>query len=142
MLRTRFVVLQMKDIVRTGIFALIGLILLIVLIWAVLPDRPEGAAAHGGNFVPGTYTSYIILHNRPITVSVTVDEEKIVDITMSELGQVQEVFYPLIRPTMATLSERVIYSQSTNVQIPVEANMTGRILLDAIDAALMQALNQ
>jgi uncharacterized protein with FMN-binding domain len=128
----------MKDIVRTGIFVIIGIVLLIVLIWAIMP---RGAASDIGarNFVPGTYTSYIIIHNLPIGVSVTVDEDKIIDITLSELAESQEVFYPLIRPTMATLSREVISRQTTNIETPTEAAITSRILLDAINNALWQA---
>jgi len=92
-----------------------------------------------GAFVPGTYTSYIIIHNQPITVSVTVDEDEIIDITLSELAQSQEVFYPLIRPTMAQLSQQVLSNQSTNIEAPTEAAITSRILLDAINNALLQA---
>jgi len=138
MVKSRFVVLQMKDIVRTGIFVLIGLALLIVLILAIMP-RSSGTDMGARNFVPGTYTSYIILHNRPISVSVTVDEDSIIDISLSDMAEIQEVFYPLIRPTMASLSQQVIDRQSTNIETPVEAAVTSRILLDAIDSALMQA---
>ena len=139
MVKSRFVVLQMKDIIRMGIFIAIGIILLVVLIWAIMPGRSAGGDVAVGNFVPGTYTSYIIIHNQPIVVSVTVDEDSILDITLSEMAESQEVFYPLIRPTMATLSRRVIDAQSTNVEAPLEAAITSRILLDAINNALLQA---
>ena len=137
MVKSRFVVLQMKDIVRTGIFVVIGLVLLIVLIWAIMPRGAADAGAR--NFVPGTYTSYIIIHNRPIGVSVTVDDSKIIDIVLSDMAESQEVFYPLIRPTMAVLSQEVIDRQTTNIEGPAEAAVTSRILLDAINNALMQA---
>jgi len=136
MVKSRFVVLQMKDIVRTGIFVVIGLVLLIVLIMAIMP---RGTGADARSFIPGTYTSYIIIHNRPIGVSVTVDDSKIIDIALSEMAESQEVFYPLIRPTMATLSQEVISRQTTNIETPTEAAITSRILLDAINNALMQA---
>ena len=138
MVKSRFVVLQMKDIVRTGIFVIIGLVLLIVLIWAIMP-RGSGSDMGFRNFIPGTYTSYIIIHNRPIGVSVTVDDSKIIDISLSEMAESQEVFYPLIRPTMATLSQEVISRQTTDIETPIEAAITSRILLDAINNALMQA---
>lgn len=143
MVKSRFVVLQMKDIIRAGIFVIIGIILLIVLIRAIVPNRAAGAetgiSAIYGAFVPGTYTSYIIIHNQPISVSVTVDEDKILDIVLSEMAESQEVFYPLIRPTMAQLSRQVIDTQSTNIDAPLEVMMTSRILLDAINSALQQA---
>jgi uncharacterized protein with FMN-binding domain len=141
MAKSRFVVLRMKDIIRTGIFILIGIILLVALIWAIMPrgGRDGGAMADLGNFVPGTYTSYIILHNRPVAISVTVDEERILDIALSEMEAAIEVFYPLIRPTMMNLSQEVIRTQSTDIQAPLEVQHTSRILLDAINAAIYQA---
>ena len=142
MVKSRFMVLQMKDIIRTGIFVIIGIILLVVLIWAIMPSRGAQEGVRAGNFTPGTYTSYIIIHNQPISVSVSVDENEIIDITLSEMAESQEVFYPLIRPTMAALSQQVIRSQSTNIEAPIEAAVTSRILLDAINSALMQAVNQ
>ena len=144
MARTRFVVLRMKDIVRTGIFILIGVILLVALIWAVMPSRSSeggmGEAFEPGSFVPGTYTSYIILHNRPVSISVTVDDSAILDIAISDMDQSLEVFYPLIRPTMAELSQKVLNTQSTKIETGVEVQYTSMILLDAINMALLQAL--
>ena len=141
MVKTRIILLQMKQIIRTAIFAAIGLALIIFLIWAIIPSGgTAGSDARAeGPFVPGSYTSYIIIHNRPISVVVTVDEEYIVSIELSEMGETQEVFYPLIRPTMETLSQEIIRYQTTDINAPLEVSVTSRILLDAVNSALMQA---
>ena len=141
MTKSRFMVLRMKDIIRTGIIALVGLILLVVLIWAVLPRGGATVDAVFGTFVPGTYTSYIVIHNQPIAVYVTVDEESIVDITLGEMAETQAVFYPLIQPTMHTLAQQILSAQSTQIDAPTGAVMTSRILLDAVNSALAQAVN-
>ena len=143
MIKARFVVLRMKDIVRTGIFILIGVVLLIALIWAVMPSRNAGDGTNmydTGSFIPGTYTSYIILHNRPVSISVTVDDSHILDIAISDMDQSLEVFYPLIRPTMDELSQKVLTTQSTNIEARLETQYTSRILLDPINMALFEAL--
>ena len=142
MVKTRFMVFRMKDIIRMGVFILVGVILLITLIWAVIPNRPrdtQSASNIVGDFMPGTYTSYIILHNRPLTVSVTVDENHILDIGISEVPQAVEVFYPLIRPTMVNLSQEIIERQSTDIYAPLETMHTTAVLLEAINTALLQA---
>jgi uncharacterized protein with FMN-binding domain len=69
-----------------------------------------------------------------------VDDSAILDIAISEMDQSLEVFYPLIRPTMAELSQKVLTTQSTNIEASVETQYTSRILLDAINMALFQAL--
>ena len=144
MAKTRIIVVQMKEIIRTAIFALIGLVLIIFLIWAIVPSRSDaGAGAHiVGPFVPGAYTSYIIIHNHPISVVVTVDENYITGIELQNMAQTQEVFFPLIRPTMYALSEEIIRHQTTAIVPPLEVSHTSRILLDAVNSALMQAKAQ
>ena len=140
MVKTRIIVLQMREIIRTAIFAAIGLALIILLIWAILPSGTGAEDARiEGPFTPGSYTAYIIIHNRPISVVVTVDEEAIVAIELQNMAETQEVFFPLIRPTMDSLSQNIIRYQTTDVTPPPEAAVTGRILLDAVNSALLQA---
>jgi len=142
MAKSRFVVLRMKDIIRTGIFVLIGIVLLVALIWAIMPrggSSNDAMQSTYGNFIPGEYTAYIILHNRPVSVTVTVDENNILAIALSEMEAVIEVFYPLMRPTMTEISQSVIATQSTAFEPSLETMHTSRILLDAIELALYQA---
>ena len=139
MVKTRIIVLQMKDIIRTAIFAAIGLAVIFFLIWMIMPSGSASEARIEGPFIPGSYTSYIVIHNRPISVVVTVDEEVITSIELLNMAETQEVFYPLIRPTMESLSSQIIRSQSTDIDPPLEVSVTSRILLDAVNTALMQA---
>ena len=101
MVRSRFVVLKMKDIIRMGIFVLLGIALLIALLFAIMPSSPNVQEVTS-RFAPGTYTAYIILHNQPVAVAVTVCDEQILDIALSDFGGSLEVFFPLIPPTMAS----------------------------------------
>jgi uncharacterized protein with FMN-binding domain len=136
---SRFIVLKLSHITRTAVIALIGLIAIIALIIAVLPKRSPGSGASIYN--PGTYTAHIILNNRPVSVSVTVDAHEITSIEMSDMEASLEIFYPLFRPTMEELSREIIQKQTTNVQTSAESMHTSRILLDAVNYALGQAAN-
>ncbi|MCL2170817.1 MAG: hypothetical protein FWB71_01590 [Defluviitaleaceae bacterium] len=139
-MKTRIVVLQMKDIVRTAIIAAVGLALVILLIWAIVPSRGTQQEAQAmGAFVPGSYTAYIVIHNRPISVVVTVDEDSILNVELLNMAETQEVFYPLLRPTMERLSAEIVRYQSTEISAPLEISVTSRILLDAVNHALNQA---
>jgi len=129
----------MKDIIRTAIFAAIALAVIIFLLWVIIPSGGASEARIEGPFVPGSYTSYIIIHNRPISVVVTVDEESILSIELLNMAETQEVFFPLIRPTMESLSHQIIRYQSTDITPPLEVSVTSRILLDAVNTAILQA---
>jgi len=130
-------VLQVKDIIRTGIFVLIGLLLIILLVMALLPKKEASAQAV---YAPGTYTAQIILHNKPVNIEVTVSEHDIMGIALTGMEESQELFYPLFKPTMSHLSKEVVKQQTTNIPTTADSAVTSNILLRAIRAALAQAM--
>ena len=136
MSKSRFVVLKLSHITRMAIIALIGLIILIALILIVLPrNKHAGEAVYN----PGSYTANIVLHNKPVSVIVTVDERKITSIELSQIEDNVAAFYPLFKPTLDDLSKEIIRKQTTNVTTNVETMYTSQILLDAVNSALGKA---
>jgi len=133
----RIFVLQLKDLIRTGIFVLVGLLLIVFLVWVMLPKK---AASASEVYNPGTYTAQIVLHSKPVNVEVTVSTQEITGVTLTGMEEAQEVFYPLFKPTMSFLSQEVVRAQTTDITIDTESAMTGEILLKAIRAALAQAI--
>ena len=144
---TKIFVLQMKDLIRIGIFTLLGLALVIMLLVLLIPRgrgeaRPEEEAAHPtvqARFWPGTHTSTIILNDEPIEVRVAVSENEILAVYMSGFGDVQRVFYPLFEPRMQDLAEEVLRHQSAYIHPATDHPVTTGILQDAIIAALRTA---
>ncbi len=132
---TKIVVVQMKQLIRTVIFTVLGILLIGVLIYFFIPKDDNSSAIYN----PGTYKSEIILHNNPVTVEVTVSEDEILDIQLLNMGETQEVFYPLFSQSMETLSAAIIENQSLEVEYEKDASMTNEILLKAVDKALEQA---
>jgi len=119
-----------------GIFILAGLAVLIALIFLLQPKKEKGEAMYN----PGTYTAQIVLHNKPVLVEVTVTADEITAVGLTDLEESQEVFYPLFRPTMDELSKEVVLYQTANIPVGDEAPVTGKILLEAINNALLQAV--
>jgi len=139
---TRIVVWKMKDLIKIGIIAVVGLAAIIALVIALTPSGGGSNAGASGRavFVPGTYSAQIILHNEPVNINVTVSEREITAIEMSEMLPSQQVMYPLFIPTMEALSREIIRRQTTNVTIDSGAVVTGSILLNAVNVALEQAV--
>ncbi|MDR3239283.1 MAG: hypothetical protein LBT44_04270 [Clostridiales bacterium] len=135
---TKIVVLQLKDVIKTIVFAILGLAVLLLLIYLFVP-RTEPEPASSALYVPGVYTSQITLHNSPVDVSVVVSEEKILAVTMSSLAEAEEVFYPLVKPVMETLSKEIVEYQTTRLTPSADYPITGQILLDAVQIALNKA---
>jgi len=142
---TRIFVLQMKDLIRIGIFTLLGLALIILLLVLLVPrgrgatPEDDQAVYSSDRFVPGTYVSTIILNNEPVQVRVTVSEEDILMVYLSGMDEVQRTFYPLFEPRMQDLAEEVLRYQSVNIVPQTDYPVTTGILHEAVIAALRMA---
>ncbi len=132
---TKIIVVQLKELLKTALFALLGILLIALLIYFFLPREKNTTAM----YTPGTYSSQITLHNTPVSVDVTVTSKKITSIQLKNMAEVQEVFYPLVQPTFDKLAKEIVKSQSLDVNIPQDAVITSNVLLDAVSKALLQA---
>ena len=141
---TKIFVLQMKDLIRIGIFTLLGLALVILLLVLLVP-RGRGAAPeeeagyYTQRFIPGTYVSTIILNAEPVQVRVTVSENDILMVYLSGMDDVQRTFYPLFEPRMRDLAEEILRYQSAQIEPQTDYPVTTGILHEAVIAALRLA---
>ena len=133
----RIYVVQIREILKTLLFALVGLAIILLLIYFFAPKEKNAETAE--LYVPGTYSAAIMVKEGPITVDVVVTGNEIVSVKLRNLTEAHETFYPLLRPAMAQISEDVIKAQGTDVTIPDQYSVTGTTLLTAVRQALAQA---
>lgn len=137
---TKIFVLQLKDLIKSAVFAAIGLLLIILLIYLFVPrSKAQTDPETASGYIPGTYTSEIVLHNNPVSVEVTVTESEIVSVDLKNMAETQEVFYPLFSPTMENLSKEIVRYQSIDITPSAEYPVTEQILLNAVNVALDKA---
>ena len=74
--KTKIVVLHMKEMIYTLIFAGLGILLILLLIFMFLPKESK-KTAETMNYVAGVYTSTIQFNDNTIDVQVVVDESRI-----------------------------------------------------------------
>ena len=60
--KTKIVVLHMKEIIYTAVFALLGILLIILLAFMFYPKQ-KNSVDKTQRYVPGIYTSTITLNN-------------------------------------------------------------------------------
>ena len=82
--RTKIVVLHMKEIIYTAVFAALAVLLIVLLMFMFLPKNKE-ARTNEEKYMPGVYTSTVTLNNTALEVEVTVDEAHINSIRFSNL---------------------------------------------------------
>jgi uncharacterized protein with FMN-binding domain len=135
----RIFVLHKKDLIRAGIIAAVALVVIIGALVLLISRGPREDGGMGARFVPGTYSSTILLHNEPLHVRVTVSENEILSIYMTDMADIHRTFYPLFEPRLADLAQEVLRYQSAHISPRTDYPVTTGILRYAVQTALEMA---
>lgn len=137
--KTKIVVLHMKELIYTVVFVVLGIVMILLLIYMFAPDGQE-ETTETMKYVAGVYTSSIVFNDQCIDVEVVVDQEKIQNISLSNLDETVTAMYPLMEPAMDNLTEQIYETQSTDNLTYAEDNQyTSMVLINAINQALDKA---
>lgn len=141
--KTKIIVLHMKEVVYTGIFLLLAIILGIVLFFMFGPGAKKDSVSNvQSRYRSGIYTSSIELNSNSFDLEVTVDSDKIRSIRLVNLSESTSAMFPLMEPALESLSSQIYSSQSLeNIQYPEDQKYTSMVLLNAITEALKKAEN-
>lgn len=134
--KTKIVVLHMKEIIYTAIFALLGILLIILLAFMFFPKQ-KNDTKDKPRYVPGIYTSTITLNNTSLEVEVAVDTSHINAIRFTNLDESVATMYPLAQPTMEYIAEQIYHAQSLeDISYSNDSPYTSQVILNAIGDAL------
>lgn len=140
--KTKIVVLHMKELVYTGIFAALGIlfIVLCILMFFGNKDTTQTMATNEKAYIPGVYTTALSLGNDQVEIEVCVDESHINSIRLLNLSEAVTTMYPLIGPSFESLASQVQNAQSLEgITFEDENRYTYTVLLNAIDLTLEKA---
>lgn len=130
----------MKEMIYTLIFAGLGILLILLLIFMFLPKQKD-ASTETMKYVAGVYTSTIQLNDNTMDVQVAVDEERINSVSLVNLDETVATMYPLMEPAVEQLAEQIISKQSTeNITYSEDNQYTSMVILNAVNDALEKAL--
>lgn len=137
--KTKIVVLHMKEIIYTAIFAVLGIVLILILLFMFLPKQSD-AKKSSKEYMPGIYTSSITLNNTPLEVEVSVDKNHINSVRFSNLDETVTTMYPLLQPAMEDIADQIVTLQSTDhISSTSEDSYTSKLITDAVNEALKKA---
>ncbi|NLG02594.1 MAG: hypothetical protein GX567_01965 [Clostridia bacterium] len=153
--KTKIIVLHSKELIYTGIFITLGILLILLLIFMFTPDSTAPIEGSGtstmnetanadqknpGTYVPGVYTTSIMLNNAAVDIEVVVDKDHINSIRLVNLNEAVAAIYPLIQPTFDELTAQIYKQQSIDsISYLDENKYTSILLIDAIGQALDKA---
>ena len=138
--KTKIVVLRMKEIIYTAIFIGLGILLISLLFIMFRPKKDAPASSDQVLYIPGVYSTSLQLGTQEVNVEVAVDADKITSITMVPLSESVATMYPLVQPTLTTLTEQICEKQTLEgLKVPDESRYTSQALISSIEKALKKA---
>lgn len=153
--KTKIVVLHMKELIYTGIFVALGILLIVLLLTMFLPDKETSGGQTaptneaGGDavptsasacYIPGIYTTELVLGGQTVDVEVIVEQDSITSIRLVNLSEAVTTMYPLLQPTFDTICQQVYETQSLEgISYDDDSKYTSLVLLEAIQNSLDKA---
>ena len=136
--KTKIIVLRMKEIIFTGIFLGLAVLLIPLCLSLFRPKKDEETQA--ASYIPGVYTASLNLGSQDVNVQVAVDSNAITSISLVPLNEAVTTMYPLMEPALEELSDQIISTQSLeNLTYSSQSHYTSTALLGAIERALEKA---
>ena len=140
--KTKIVVLHMKELIFTGILAVLGIFFFFFLLVMFLPKdgSTKENAESTGKYQPGVYTASVMLNDSALDVQVVVDENNINSVSLVNLDETVETMYPLVKPAMEELAQQIVDTQSLDHITYSQSNQyTSIVLMNAIEEAIEKA---
>lgn len=137
--QTKIVVIKAKEIIYTGIFLVLGILLIVLLINMFGKDK-EQKSETTSKYNPGVYSSTITLGDNTLNVSVSVDEDTISGVDIENMDEAVTTMYPLLEPALNEINEQISVVDSVDdITYSKDNQYTYIILNQAIKNALEQA---
>ena len=103
-------------------------------------DNVSGPVGTGNTYIPGIYTTELILGSETANVEVIVNDHAITSVSLANPSETLTTMYPLLEPTMESLNDQLCEMQDpSQVTYSAETRYTSLVLLEAVKASLEKA---
>ena len=143
--KTRIVVLRLKEVICTGIFVILGILLIVLLVVLFFPKNKDAASTSASasadvSYIHGIYVASLRLDDSAVTIEVTVDNDYISSVTISDIDESVSILYPLLEPALNDIADQLIEKQSLEeITYSDDMRYTSLVLINAIESALQKA---
>ena len=140
MAKTKIVVIQLKEIIYTVIFAALGILLILLLIFMFRDKDEDTASTETSLYTAGTYSSTITLNDMALNLVVVVDKNHINKVSIENIDESISLTYPLLEPSLDAIAMQLYDDVPLEqVELSEDKKYTQQLLLDAIAVALDKA---
>ncbi len=103
-------------------------------------DNVSGSVGTDNTYIPGIYTTELILGSETANVEVIVNDHAITSVSLADPSETLTTMYPLLEPTMESLNDQLCEMQDpSQVTYSAETRYTSLVLLEAVKASLEKA---
>ena len=103
-------------------------------------DSASGPVGTDNTYIPGIYTTELILGSETANVEVIVNDHAITSVRLADPSETLTTMYPLLEPTMESLNDQLCEMQDpSQVTYSAETRYTSLVLLEAVKASLEKA---
>ena len=140
MAKTKIVVIQLKEIIYTVIFAALGILLILLLIFMFNDKDDEAASTDTNLYKAGVWTSSIALNDMAINLEVVLDENHINSVRIVNIDETITTMYPLVEPSLEAIAVQLYDDVPIDqVELTEDRRYTQTLLIEAIKVALDKA---
>jgi len=140
MAKTKIVVIQLKEIIYTVIFAALGILLILLLIFMFSGKDDQDAASDTPLYKAGVWTSSVPLGDTVINLEVVLDEDHINSMRIVNIDETITTMYPLVEPALEDISEQLSNDVPIDqLALNEHSRYTQTLLIEAIKAILEKA---
>ena len=133
---TKFVVVKARELIKTAVFAVLGVIIIVGLITFFLH---MGDDENTGMYRDGTYYGEVETGEEITEIAVEIKNGEIADVSMEETTEAVTVFYPLLKTAVEEVGREVVATQSLTVEVSPENAHSAQLVLDAVAECLEKA---
>ena len=152
---TKIIVLKSKELIFTGIFLLLGALLLLLLFYMFSGNKhsdndssassesiSEDATSAMVHYSPGVYSSTLNLGGTNLHMIVTVEEDKISNVYIDTRDETITVMYPLLAPCLDEINANLPFVNSIDdITFSGDNQYTTLLLVDAIKSTVEPAIS-
>ncbi len=161
--RTKIVVLHMKEVIYTGIFIFLGIVLIVLLAIMFWPGREMNASESGSGteqtdgtddsngsgeeaveetaaYLPGIYSVSLDLSGSTMEMQVIIENTGISNVSFTYLDDTIQTMYPLFEPVLADIASQLQEGVALeDVTYEDSQKYTATVLLNALEEVLESA---
>lgn len=144
MAKTKIIVIQTKELIYTAIFAGLGILLILLLVFMFLPSKSSDdtkTEQTGVTYAPGVYTSQVKLGESTLNLELVVDADQIKSVSLVNLDKSVTTMYPLVKPSLETIEKQLVAGTSLeDIPLSEKSKYTETLLIEGIRTALDKAV--